>query len=61
MALNQPKMGVQEAARRGIEAKALLHFACEVYAFQLAGAGIFFMSSRLERGPGWTSTWRRSW
>ncbi len=52
MALNKPKMSAQEAARRDIEAKTLLHFACEVYAFQLAGGRHF-----LHEHPAGAGSW----
>ena len=41
MGLNIPKMGEQERKRRDVEAKALLHFAREIYQFKRAGGRHF--------------------
>ena len=58
MALNMAKMTEQERARRDVEARALLYFACEVYRFQLESGRRFLHEHPEGRGPGGT---RRSW
>ena len=52
MELNRPKMSAPEIERREIEAKTLLHFACEVYRQQLREGGTFYMSIRHPRDHG---------
>ena len=52
MALNKPRMGEEEKAKRDIEARVLLSFACEVYEFQLSEGKHFLHEHPEGPGPG---------